>query len=170
MNIRLLNPDDAEAYWSLRLFALQESPDAFSSTWEEAVNRPDPLEQTRERLHPDNRSFTMGAFQEERLVGVVTIVREQQMKLRHKANLYAMYVLPDMRGKGVAKELIRQAIQHAQTLMEGLEQINLTVNAHNRPARNLYASLGFVSFGCEQKAMKSGDTYSDEEWMKLFLA
>lgn len=169
IDILLLQPDDAQVYWDLRLFALQESPASFGSTWEESVNRPNPLEQVIERLQPSDHMFTMGAFDEGQLIGVVTIVRENQIKFAHRANLFAMYVSPQARGKGIAKQLIQKAIEQASR-MNGLEQINLTVASTNQAARRLYESVGFVEFGYEEKAMKHGDEYWDEVWMKLQLS
>lgn len=168
MDIRLLQPSDAVAYWDLRLFALKESPVSFGSTWEESVNRPNPLEQVKERLQPSEQMFTMGAWDNDQLVGVVTIVRETQTKFSHRANLYAMYVAPSARGKGLAKRLIQKAIDHA-TQFIGLEQINLIVVSTNEAARRLYESVGFVAFGYEGKSMKYGEEYWDEILMKLII-
>lgn len=48
MPIRRLTPDDAPAYRALRLRALREHPDAFTSDREDANARP--LENSRQRL------------------------------------------------------------------------------------------------------------------------
>lgn len=44
-------------------------------------------------------------------------------------------------------------------------QLMLSVNAENLPAKRLYTSHGFQSFGLEPRAMKVGDRFYDEEHM-----
>jgi len=53
--------------------------------------------------------------------------------------------------------------------IEGLEQILIRVATVQTAAGGLYRSLGFVSFGCEPRALKIGDRYLDEEYMVLRL-
>lgn len=53
--------------------------------------------------------------------------------------------------------------------LEGLEHINLTVVSLNSQAKRLYASEGFTSFAREERGLKIGDSYFDEEQMALRL-
>ena len=59
MEIRLLNPLDAEKYLDLRLGALQNSPEAFASSYEEEKDQP--VERYKTRFQSED-SFTFGAF------------------------------------------------------------------------------------------------------------
>ncbi|PWK05968.1 GNAT family N-acetyltransferase [Tumebacillus permanentifrigoris] len=168
--IRPLTPADAASYWELRLQMLQAHPEAFSDSYEEALQRPNPIEIFEKRFAPSPTSFTLGAFTDnDQLVGVVTIVREQSQKLAHKANLYAMYVAPAARAKGYAQDLIRAAVAKVQTDLPGVEQINLTVTASNTAARTLYTKLGFQTYGHEARAIRVGDTFYDDDHMVLKL-
>lgn len=165
MEIRTLTEEDAAIYRELRLEALQTSPEAFGSTYEEGAARP--LSATAERLRTPG-AFTLGAFADDALVGVVTLVRDAGLKMRHRANIYAMYVTPAARGRGVGRALMEEAIRRARAV-PGIEQLHLAVVSNNTTARALYDALGFVVYGREPRALKSGDRYFDEDMMILHL-
>lgn len=165
MEIRVLGKSNANAYKKLRLEALQTSPEAFGSSYEE--EKEFTLEIFENRLS-NPFTFTLGAFEEGELYGVVTLQLEQKIKLKHRTNLVAMYVSYEKRGKGIAKKLIQEAIIRAEQLEE-IEQIYLTVGSNNQPAKNLYSSLGFKAYGVDRKALKTGNKYLDEELMVLYL-
>ena len=169
MNIRVLKAADAQIYWDLRLRALKENPEAFATTYEEAVARPNPVEGMAQRFEDREKQFTLGAFDGQgALVGVVTFVREQQTKTRHKGTVVAVYVAPETRGQGVARTLMLDLIERVKAL-GGVELIHLAVNAANEPARRLYKNLGFEVFGFEKNALKHKGQSVDDEWMVLHL-
>ena len=60
--------------------------------------------------------------------------------------------------------LLSAATIHATELWDTI-QLMLCVNAENLPAKRLYASHGFQTFGLEPRAMKVGDCFYDEEHM-----
>lgn len=163
----MLTPSDAETYWKLRLEALKLHPEAFATSYEEALQRENPIEQVASRLQGDG-DFTFGAFQNSELIGVVTLLQDKITKMKHRAHILAMYVAPNSRRTGAGKALLSAAIDHAKTLPEILK-LNLTVVSSNEKAKKLYTSLGFKTYGVEEKALKVNDTYYDEELMVLFL-
>lgn len=165
MMIRRLVPQDAESYLTLRLKALQNSPESFGSTYEEEKDYS--VDKYKIRFQSED-SFTFGAFEDGGLVGIITLVTEQRIKLRHRATIVAMYVSPDMRGLGIGKALIIEAINKAKEL-QGVEQIYLTVVTTNKSAKKLYSLLGFEIFGTEKRALKLDGVYFDEDLMVLFL-
>ena len=79
-----------------------------------------------------------------------------------------MYVSPKARGLGAGKALLMEAINKARSIEE-IEKLNLSVVSTNEKAKNLYTQLGFKAFGMEEKALKVGDTYYDEDHMALIL-
>ena len=81
---------------------------------------------------------------------------------------WGMYVIPEARGLGVGRELMTALIERCQRL-DGLEQIVLAVATVAKPARRLYESVGFETFGVQKDAMKEGDKYYDVEYMVLRL-
>ncbi|MGE7921170.1 GNAT family N-acetyltransferase [Viridibacillus sp. NPDC093762] len=167
MDIRLLTALDAKSYWDLRLEALKNNPEAFSSSYEEAIRRESPVENVLKNLSTEG-TFTFGAFNDKELIGVVTLVQESTLKLHHRANIFAMYVCPKFRGLGVGKALISTVINHAKSI-ESLEKINLEVITTNDNARHLYINMGFKTYGIEKGALKINNDYYDSEYMELFL-
>ncbi|MGG1575465.1 N-acetyltransferase family protein [Fictibacillus sp. NRS-1165] len=167
MEVRELGAADAEEYWRLRLEALMLSPEAFATSYEEAVKRKNPIEQVKENFSV-NGSHTFGAFLDGVLVGIVTLVQESHKKMSHKANIFAMYVTSRRRGKGTGKALMEAAIQKAKDMKE-IEKVNLTVVSSNERAKRLYSSLGFVSYGTETRALQVGGVFYNEDHMELFL-
>jgi RimJ/RimL family protein N-acetyltransferase len=167
MEITLLNETHAEDYWNLRLEMLKQSPSSFGSSYEEALERQNPIEMTKKRLS-SKESFTFGLLVEEKLAGAVTMVRESAMKMNHKASIYAMYVTPVQRGQGLARRLLETAINLANET-EGIEQLMITVVTTNETAKGLYHSCGFKPYGTEKRALKYNEEYYDEELMVMFL-
>lgn len=165
MNIRLLGPDDAQQYRVIRLEALKNSPEAFAASYEEEKSRT--VEQYKDKLF-SNDLYTYGAFDHEKLIGVVTVVRETRIKLSHRANIVAMYVIPEKRSRGVGWALLENAINIAKETNQ-IEQINISVVTTNESAKKLYSKLGFSVFGTEKKALKLEHIYFDEDHMVLYL-
>lgn len=165
MEIRLLRPDDAEIYKELRLEGLKKNPEAFGSSYEEESGRPSKL--YGERFKAEN-SFHFGAFENDKLIGVVSLVRDTGLKMKHRSNIYAMYVTDSARKKGVGKSLVSKAVEKARS-WDGVEQIHLAVMSENIAAKKLYASFGFEVYGTERHALKIDGRYYDEDLMALFL-
>lgn len=166
VDVRILGEADAPSYFRLRLEGLTHDPRAFGRSADEY--RAEGLERAARKLRPTPNSFTLGAFADGKLVGAATLVRHEMRKLRHKADVFAVYVAPHARGRGVGRALMTELIARARE-MEGLEQLTLTVSATQDEARRLYAGVGFETFGVEPRALKIGDEYIDEEYMLRWL-
>ena len=162
MHIRPLLPTDAPAFQALRLRGLREAPTAFASSYEDECDTPD--SDVAERMARNKDGVILGAFEGERLVGVVGLQRERHSKLAHKMLLWGMYVAPEARSSGVARELVEKALRQAFAL-PGIRQVNLGVNADNAPALALYAAAGFTSFGLERGGMLVDGALQDEVHM-----
>ena len=167
MEYRRLLDEDARAYWELRLEALQNSPEAFGTSYEEAIQRDNPIERVKNNFKIEGND-TFGAFDQGELVGMVTLLQESGLKMKHRANIFAMYVSPTSRGKGIGKALMEKAIKLAKESKD-IEKINLSVVSSNEAAKKLYHQLGFNVFGKEEMALKVGETYYEELHMELVL-
>lgn len=166
--IRQLTEGDAAVYRELRLHLLASAPEAYGMTYAEEAARPVAQTAARLRAQVDPEvGFTLGAF-DPGLVGMVTLLRAEGTKNRHRATIYAMGVADAARGRGVGRALMGEALARARR-MAGLDQLYLTVVIPNEAARRLYRACGFVAYGIEERALKLGDRYWDEVQMVLFL-
>lgn len=165
MEIRLLEPEDAKAYRKLRLEALLNSPESFLTSHEEAEKQSE--DDYKVRLESEG-AYNFGALQGDTLIGMVALVRETKEKINHRSNVFAMYVTPFNRGKGVGKKLMQTAIEHARSL-EGVNQLCISVVTNNTTAKSMYYALGFVPIGTHKKAIRFGDGFLDEELMVMVL-
>ena len=169
MKTRELGEGDATAYRTLRLRALREHPTAFVSSHEE--QREWPLERFAQRLRgsfDSDGAFNLGCFVDEALIGTVGFFREEGPKRMHIGKIVGMHVAAEHQGKGYGRALLGAAIELARQLTE-LKVIHLAVESTNEPAKALYRSFGFETYGVEKRAIFVDGEYFDEDLMALEL-
>jgi len=165
--IRPLECKDAEAMRALRLLGLQTDAYAFGASYDH--EREQPLSFFQDRCTPTDGKVFFGAFFKNQLVGLMSLVRETNPKTCHHANIYAVYTHPDYRGQGIAKKLLAQVIETAQS-WTGLRYLQLGVAARNAAALAVYEQAGFVTWGTMESALRVDGVDYDEHFMSLDLA
>jgi len=157
--IRRLRSDDAASFKAIRLEALKANPELLRSTFE----LEDKLDVAWFAGRLEN-AHVVGAFRDGELVGTAGFSIQQGQPNAHKGRLFGMYVRSSLRRLGVGRLLLNAMLDVAR---ENVELIQLSVVRENRPARQLYESVGFLEYGVETKASKYGDKYYDEALMAL---
>jgi ribosomal protein S18 acetylase RimI-like enzyme len=163
--IRLLAPEDAAILKPFRMQALHDGQDAFHSSPEEWER---PLAEFAARIAAGR---TFAAFDGSgAMVGMAMLATDArpQIKLRHKAEIWSVYVAGAARRHGVARRLMEACIAEARRL--GYEAVVLTAVASNPHVVAFYERLGFRIFGTERRKMKLPDgSYRDDHSMQLDL-
>lgn len=160
--VRPLGPADADSFRLIRLEALRAHPDHFGSSWEEAQARPSAWFEENA-----GSGRVVGLFDEQdALAGMAGLALDPSLKSRHLATLWGMYVAPSARRQGAGAALVHAVLAMA---VPPVEEVRLTVSAHNGPAIALYERLGFERYGLDPHALKLGDRYIDELLMRRVL-
>lgn len=155
--IQPLRAEHAAQYRALTLQSYEHEPEAFTSTPPERAGFP--LSWWEQRIGgPGQPAIAFGAFDGEQLVGAVALEFSPRPKTMHKAHLIGMYVQPAARGKGLGRQLVELALNHARQ-HPGIEVVTLTVTEGNGPAIALYEAVGFRSFGIEPMAIRTSAGY-----------
>jgi ribosomal protein S18 acetylase RimI-like enzyme len=133
-------PEAWERVRAIRLRALADAPDAFGTTYEEEVATTP--EAWRERLGRTSRT-TFVAADGARDVGL--IMGGEYDGLPRAAGLYAMWVAPGARGRGIGGALVDAVVDWARR--ERRSHVLLDVGDANLAAIRLYESRGFRATG-----------------------
>ena len=164
LNIRRFAADEWQLYRDLRLRALEESPDAFGSTYEHELQQSD--EQWATRL-----ARAAGSAQDLPLVAEVDGEPSALAWVRidegapSVAHLYQMWVAPTRRRHGVGRAMLDAAI--AWVRAAGARAMVLDVTCGNDDAVGLYESVGFTLTG-ERKPLRPGSALQSQS-MRLVL-
>ena len=136
ITLRRAGPADWRIYRDLRLRALTEEPQAYSSTLERELQLTD--QQWRERL---GRALTVLALTDEELIGTATGLWQGDGDMM----IVAMYVVPHARGRGLAVRLIDEIAEAA--MVGGGRRLLLDLAEGNAAAERSYRRYGFVPTG-----------------------
>ncbi len=157
---------DADAFRDLRLQALRDHPEAYSSDLSQFVDSPTAYWQGR-LADLGNSGTLILAFHDGAAVGICGIYREASPKVQHTATIYAVYVQPAWRGLKLTEAMIHVCLDWARG--HGVNVVKLAVVCGNTPAIRVYTRLGFTVYGVEPKSTLVNGVYHDQLLMVLSL-
>ena len=101
----------------LRLEALLAEPRAFASSYEDELAFPDDVWIARSKSASErDGNLTFFAEHEGDLVGMAGAGWSAKAKLRHAAEVYGVYVSPEMRGLGIAGRLMDRLLEALRSI------------------------------------------------------
>lgn len=157
ITIRLLDADDAADFRDMRLAALKAHPEAFGGDYDTEAKHS--LTDHMDRLERDH---FFGAFDGDKLVGMIGLILYDGAKMQHSGKVISMYVAPKYRGQKIGDKLLEVV---ATSAAEQIEQLFLSCTTINIQAKALYDRNKFTTYGTEPRILKVGDTYYDEYLM-----
>lgn len=134
ITVRRLGLDDWQEFRAIRLIALQESPEAFVSTYDEEVGKSQ--EYWRDRMARSERLMALRAGE---AVGVVSVGSASDTE--NAGELFGLWVRPEARGTGVATALVRAG--EAAAADSGKSQLLYWVGTENGRAVAFASGYGF---------------------------
>ena len=144
MKIRPLEPADWPIHRLLRLQALQESPEAFATSYAEQAARPGDSWATRlAEAAASGRDLPLVAELDGQAVGMAWArVDGNDAAI---VEIFQVWVSPAARGRGIAAGLMREAIAWARA--RGAHAVQLDVTPGDTAAARLYLREGFRNVG-----------------------
>ncbi|GAB3686565.1 GNAT family N-acetyltransferase [Angustibacter aerolatus] len=133
VTVRALSADDWEEYRAIRLEALRDAPDAFSSSLDEEAA----YDEAFWRLRMDRSARLLAELDGER-VGVVSVGTAAEPGV---SELFGMWVPSQRRGAGIAWRLTDAAARW--TRRQGGRGLQLWVSTDNGRAVAFFSSYGF---------------------------
>ncbi len=139
VTIRPIRPDEWRRWRETRLRMLRDDADFFATRYDDMVREPDATwrEWVAEAAAGEEKTLFVAEDGDAWLGVVGAFVRINSLEVQ----LISMWVDPDARGRGVARDLIRAVA--SWTLGRGSARVVLFVQEANTPARQLYERAGF---------------------------
>src|SRR4051812_10659104 len=159
ITVRALGEDEWDQYRSVRLSALEESPEAFVATVDEERAYEEDFWRNRMR-----RSQRLIAEQEGAPVGVASVGQARHDGERDNekvAELFGLWVAPAARGTGVATQLVQAGAEAARK--EGRSHLAYWVGADNGRAVAFASGFGFRPPDSRRPMRVKGDDDDQDE-------
>jgi ribosomal protein S18 acetylase RimI-like enzyme len=150
--VRRLGGEEWVEYRDVRLRALADSPDAFGSTYEDALRRPDADWRGRVSSSAESRhELPLVLADGDRFMGLAWgFIAPEEPEAAH---VFQMWVAPEVRGRGYGAALLAEIVRWAREA--GAVRAVLRVTCGNDPAERLYERAGFRTVG-EPEPLRPG--------------
>jgi ribosomal protein S18 acetylase RimI-like enzyme len=167
MHLRVLIPDDAEAFSALRLLGLERHPEAFATAAEDwRAASPDRARAQLAAAETAAGRFVVGAFDEGgALLGFVGVRREARESIRHKGSVWGLFVREGHRRQGVGGALLDAAVMTASSC-DGFEYLRAVVTVTNAAPLRVFEARGFVRYGLETGGLRVGTAVHDQAFLR----
>jgi ribosomal protein S18 acetylase RimI-like enzyme len=142
--IRRARSTDGAELRRLRLEALQDAPQAFHEVFADAVRLDDTTWQNRAKTNAQSDVRAMFVAEDDATghwLGMTGCYLDE----RDGPSVFAVYVTPAARGRGVSDALLDAVVQWARTA--GCRTLSLGVHEENLAAQRLYQRHGFADTG-----------------------
>ncbi len=139
MLIKVATPEEWEKYKEIRLNTLKNEPQAFSSTYEDALNKTD--EEWQSMLVDQDNVYMLACIDHE-VIGAGRIALKDEEELPNTAVLCGLYVEKEYREQGVAKALLTARLEECSK-HQNIEKIRTYIKTNNKNALSLYEGVGF---------------------------
>lgn len=157
--VRVATPADWEILRDVRLRALADAPDAFGQTYQQVVGRTDAEWRAQCDARPD--ALRLLAFEDDTPVGMMVVVVERGAR----ASVYAMWVAPEVRRRGVGASLVRAGLAWARE--RAALDVELRVSTTRSAARALYERCGFAATGVREPLRDGSVTQTEVMTLRL---
>lgn len=139
ISIRRLRPGEGQLYKEVRLAALKDAPYAFTTTYASALSRsPESWSAQADGSATGPDRCTVIAFADESPVGIAAVYRNEES--REDAELLQVWVAPDFRGTGVARDLVDTLIDWCAD--NGIRRVFAGITQGNDRALRFYRKCG----------------------------
>lgn len=162
---RKLESNEIDQYHKIRLDCLKKYPQNFGTLYDEE-KKSSSFKFDKIITQQSTTDFLMGAFSNDRLVGICGFIQEKRAKTNHIGEISGMYVMTEFSGQKIGAGLLNTTILTAFE-NPALEQIILAVADKNQTAQNLYKKYGFVEYGRLKNYFKDNDKYETQVFMTL---
>ena len=143
IDLELISSQNAQIFKDIRLRALQDSPNAFSSTYAEESKLNDADWVKRATQWSGAKSIGYLALDDRAAVGIAAGILNQTEPSR--ADLVSMWVASTHRRKGIGGMLVETVVAWARS--QNAQVLLLLVTSNNHKAINFYQRLGFSLTG-----------------------
>lgn len=167
MDIRLLRPEEAEAYSELCLQLDRETPFRLYEVGERDGETAAYVADTRRFVQSPHSAIIVAADEETgALAGYLQAIGRPQRRIKHVVSINVA-ILQAYTGQGLGGRLF--AFLEDWARQKGVKRLDLTVMQNNLPAQKLYRRLGFVEEGVKRGSICLNGAYIDEIYMSKWL-
>ena len=159
MKITTLSPSRWQEYKNLRLESLKEEPQAFGTSYEDALKDPDEKWIERiERALKEETDILYFAEDKGQVAGLMGAFFKKNEETRESGMVYGAYVRKNYRGRGIGRLLLAKVLERL-AIVDGVHKARLMVSVTEKPAKRLYEHMGFEVIDTTDWVLGDGNSH-----------